>query len=170
MIGPVGEDLLTTARIAEFNKLRDEIASRSAHQHTLVGLGITAAGLLGALVAKDPRVLLVLPVVSSVCWLLWLDHHGAICRAGARADLLLKEVAGEGWQGRDAPPGFRDRTLFSAPLAVLFFLGPALALIALPLADDPDHRMRTVLWVAYGADCLLVALAGAFLISFLRER
>lgn len=64
-------------RRAEFEAYRQEILDRSGHQHTLLTLNLTAVSAAGGLVLSeygDPRVLLLLPIISSSIGLLWYDH------------------------------------------------------------------------------------------------
>lgn len=79
--------------IAEFNALRTEIVSNITAQTTIVGLGVTAIGVLvGVVAAKDgdDRLLLAIPLVS----LLVVALHGA---ASYRIGLIGNYIRIELW-------------------------------------------------------------------------
>lgn len=124
----------------EYLALRAEILSRSNAQHTIINLDVTILGsLIGISLASSsptaPLLLLAVPLVSNSLGFLYLDHHGAIQRAGryiedriepefrrfARSRSLMTWESffdGNHWRNSTA------RLLFWAPLSLLFLVGP----------------------------------------------
>jgi hypothetical protein len=69
----------------EFKALREEISRRSKDQLSLIQMNITAIGvILGFVISsvKDSRVLLIIPLVSSVLGIIYLDNAEAIQHIG----------------------------------------------------------------------------------------
>src|SRR6266705_6603407 len=88
-----GEPLPLKVALAEFAVLKQEIGYRSQAQLVLFGLNITAAGGIGSFavagsagsatgaVERD-AVWLILPLLSPVLGMMWLDHHRNIEQIG----------------------------------------------------------------------------------------
>src|SRR4051794_13754639 len=72
--------------LAQFNTLRGEITTRSTAQATLLTANITAIGVVGGLVFSDKGtgidVLLIVPILSPVLGMLWIDHAISIACIG----------------------------------------------------------------------------------------
>jgi hypothetical protein len=87
------------ALIAQFTALRAEIEYRTQAQANLVQLNITAIGALGGFGLSqyaDERVLLLIPVVSTMLGLFWLDHAAVIFEIGDFIrDRILPKLATE---------------------------------------------------------------------------
>jgi hypothetical protein len=69
----------------EFKALREEISRRSKDQLSLIQMNITAIGvILGFVIGyvKDSRVLLIIPLVSSILGIIYLDNAEAIQHIG----------------------------------------------------------------------------------------
>lgn len=82
--------------LAKFSSLRDEIAQRSAHQHTVINIAVTAVSTIAGFVLAnkaDPLLLLVVPFVSFALGALWYDHAINIDRIG-RAKQAVEEEFG----------------------------------------------------------------------------
>jgi hypothetical protein len=146
------------ASLAEYTALRAEIAQRSATQQALIALDLTAiASIVGfALTGRSSdSLLLIMPVVSSVLWLLWLDHHRNICLIGAY-------IRTELW--RDQLPSWE--TWFAArrsPLKELLFWGTIVIFysatsIAPLVVGWPAKDATAALWVltVFGVGLTLV--------------
>jgi hypothetical protein len=76
-----------TIVLAIYNSLRDEIKTRSTAQAGLVALNVTAIGVLGGFYfgkpESPPEILLLIPMVSSVLGMLWIDHAINIANQGS---------------------------------------------------------------------------------------
>lgn len=88
--------------LAEFNKLRDEIAGRSGAAWTLLGLNATVSSTVAGFVLAqkaNPLVLLLLPLLTPSLGLLFIDHATNIGNIGNYINTalkpLLREAAGE---------------------------------------------------------------------------
>jgi hypothetical protein len=69
----------------EFKVLREEISRRSRDQLSLIQINITAIGIILGFVfayAKDSRVLLLIPLISSILGTIYLDNAEAISHIG----------------------------------------------------------------------------------------
>jgi hypothetical protein len=83
---PAGEkSLQLSVLIAEANAIRQEITNRSNSQGTLMQVNITAAGAVASFALANHAyapILVVLPILSPVLGLLWMDHDAAILKLG----------------------------------------------------------------------------------------
>ena len=77
-------ELVVDAVLAEFAAMRAEIDRRSNEQHALMGLSITATATLAAFVISKDRyeLLPLVPVLTAVLGMRWLDHHRRIREIG----------------------------------------------------------------------------------------
>jgi hypothetical protein len=69
----------------EFEALRDEVNQRATHCRTLIDINVLASGTIRGFVFENPQrvpLLLLIPVLSPVLGLLWLDHSYAIRTMG----------------------------------------------------------------------------------------
>ena len=77
----VQKNHMLQARLAEYATQRTEIGWRTQAQQTLLGLNVTAAGLVGsAALSGDGRrpLLLLLPYLCTALGMAWLDHGRSI--------------------------------------------------------------------------------------------
>ena len=100
---------LLDVALAEFKALRDEIGSRSTSSHTLININVVASGVIGGLVVNNPgrvELLLLLPILSPVLGLLWLDHAHNIRNIGDYINTTLRPLMAR-------PPRRRERRVLS---------------------------------------------------------
>jgi hypothetical protein len=165
-----------TASLAEFGKLRDEIAGRSTALWTLVGLNATVSSAVAGFVLAqnaDPLLLLVLPLLTPALGLLIIDHAANIGQIGDYIDKVLKplvhEATGEprllcyeewvdAWESRP----LRRILAFGLPLILLFTVVPVYSLVfTVPLLTDGW------LWVLWGIGVLMTGFQVALWVAFL---
>jgi hypothetical protein len=92
---------LVNILLSEFNSLKSEIQARSKAQSSLISLNMTATAALGGFFFSDhggdPRILLLIPIVSSVLGMVYIDHAVSIGYIGRfiqyRVKPRLAEVA-----------------------------------------------------------------------------
>ena len=137
--------------LAEYQALRAEIQARSAAQSTMMQLTITALGALAALSFTqygDRVMLLLIPVISTILGLVWLDHAANISnigdfimqhlwpalRAASQAEKLPDYEAAVRSYER-TPGGFLR--LFGLPPFLIFILVPVVAIV---VAFDSSSR------------------------------
>jgi hypothetical protein len=68
---------MVDAILAEFNSLKEEIRSRSNDQSTILSLNVTVIGAIGGLYLSehaDPRILFLIPIISSLLGIRYIDH------------------------------------------------------------------------------------------------
>src|SRR5215472_774407 len=76
---------VATILIAQFTALRAEIQNRSTFQTTIVSINVTAIGVIsGFYFAQhgDPRVLFVLPILSPILGMMYVDQDANIGNIG----------------------------------------------------------------------------------------
>lgn len=147
-----------TILLAEYQALRTEIQTRSGAQSTLMQLTITAFGALAALSFTqygDRRMLLLIPVISTILGLVWLDHAANISNigdfimqrlwpalvAGSEADALPDyEVAVRAYE---RSPGVLLR-LFGLPPLLIFILLPIVAIVVAFDSSSQDWLFWTL--------------------------
>jgi hypothetical protein len=168
--------------LAEFGKLRDEIGGRSTAAWTLVGLSITSSATLAGFVLAqkaDPRLLLVLPLLTPSLGLLFMDHATNIGRIGDYINTVLKPVVREAACDRrllsyeEWVDAYEANTLerllpFGIPLVLAFTMVPVGALVY--LAPRIYEAWSWILWVL-GAivTCVQVGFWYRFLVPPLRR-
>src|ERR1035438_2161990 len=73
---------LVTIVLSEFNSVKSEIQSRSKAQSSLISLNMSAIAALGGFFFSehggDSRILLLIPIVSSVLGMVYMDHAVSI--------------------------------------------------------------------------------------------
>jgi hypothetical protein len=133
-----------TAILAEFNAIKEEIRARSSDQSTIISLNVTLVGVIGGFYFSDradPRILFLIPIVSSLLGMRYIDHVINIDNLGRFIQRKVKpqlntvlseeivdyEVFAESF-GRQT---FVRYLLFGLPIALLF-AGVPLAALALP--------------------------------------
>jgi hypothetical protein len=89
------DSVILQVTLAEFSVLRAEISKRSEAQNSLISLNITALGTVGGFVLSqraDLKLLLLLPILSPVLGILYLDHGTNIANIGRYIDERIKPV------------------------------------------------------------------------------
>jgi hypothetical protein len=139
VIGSVKEELQVL--LEEFKALKTEIGQRSAAQLNLVQINIVAAGSIsGAYFAHgiDPRILFLIPIISPILGLLWLDHDAVIRNLGKfiRAELKpeIDRRVGDlpDWEtlaGQAETRLLGRFFLLAGPISLTFFAIPLVALL-----------------------------------------
>jgi hypothetical protein len=80
------------AVLAEFNALRAEILFRATSQATLIQINVTAAGTIAVFALANANfrlAMIVIPILSPVLGILWLDHDATIKKLG---DFIEREI------------------------------------------------------------------------------
>ena len=158
--------------LAEFKALRDEIGSRATSSHLLVNLNAVASGVAGGLVVNNPghfELLLLLPILSPVLGLRWLDHAHNIRNIGDYINESLRPlIASAVGPGGETVLAWEEHVDRYERRVVLRFLPlgiPVLVLFAgVPIASlartacDIGSAWQWLLWVA-GALLTLCFLA-----------
>ena len=108
--------------LVEFERLRDEIDSRTQLSNQLLSYELAALGAGIAVLDKYPDVLLGLAAISTFLWLFWIDHTTQIYKIAAYIELKiarrLRAQGGEllGWERflRDIDAGGerRERAMY----------------------------------------------------------
>jgi hypothetical protein len=85
--GAQAEDksVIMSALVAEFNAMRAEILFRATSQATLMQLNITAAGTVAFFALADGAralTMIIIPILSPILGILWLDHDATILKLG----------------------------------------------------------------------------------------
>jgi hypothetical protein len=138
---PPGPKFAVDIALAEFNALRAEITTRMTAQAALVGVGLTALGVIVGFVVKengDPRLLLAIPPLAAGVNFLWAVENRQIGQLGRyiRIDLWQHLKAWTGielpsWEGLAAQRrvGFWNvvRSIFTDFTTTLIFAGAAVA-------------------------------------------
>ena len=141
VVRPEYKPTYATIVLAIYNSLRDEIKTRSTAQAGLVALNVTAIGVLGGFFfgkeENPPEILLLIPMVSSVLGMLWIDHAINIANQGS---FIQNVVMPELMQSIDLPsiPNYEVsiRRMEQRAGLRLFVLGAPILLIfaGIPLA------------------------------------
>lgn len=164
-------------RLAEYKKLKDEVANRSTLQSAIITLNIAAVGTLGGVVIGHQAnllILLLLIPLSTVLGLLWLDHAQTIARIGEyiRNSELLPHL-GERETGSRKPENYEDVVAKTSALDVstylvpffVIFIGPSIASIAATF-----HAVRGAeQWIFWSVDVLITSHCFSIWVIFLRS-
>jgi hypothetical protein len=144
-----------------FAACRAEILGRSAHQHTLLSINLTALAALAGVVLSghaDERLLLLLPIISGSIGLMWYDHARNIDSLG---DFIRQDLVGFGGYEKHIAALEKSewrRVPMTAALLLLFVAAPIAGLVI------PIHRVDGWLWVLWGVGVILsVACSVAFI-------
>jgi drug/metabolite transporter (DMT)-like permease len=169
------EKQVATALLTQFTALRAEIQNRSTFQATIVSVNITAIGVIAGFYFTqhaDPRVLFVIPILSPILGMMYVDHDVNIGNIGrfiqssiipelARvtgvAGLPDYEVFVREFERRGSFRVF----VFGIPVLFMFALLPLGALI-LPFL--PDTSRHPTLWAPAGVGSILVV---AFIVAWM---
>jgi hypothetical protein len=82
---PEDKSVIMSALVAEFNAMRAEILFRATSQATLMQLNITAAGTVAFFALADGTralTMIIIPILSPILGILWLDHDATILKLG----------------------------------------------------------------------------------------
>lgn len=168
--------------LAEFGKLRDEIAGRSGSAWTLLGLNATVSSAVAGFVLgrqANPMLLLLLPVLTPALGLLVIDHATNIGNIGQYINTVLKpllqDAAGERrllcyeeWVDQYEEQPIRRLLPFGIPLVLLFNVVPVGSLIY-----TATHIPNAWMWVLWSLGAVMtvvqVGFWGAFLLPPLRR-
>jgi len=171
-----GTSRLLEVALAEFKALRDEIGSRATSSHTLININAVASGVAGGLVVNNPNrveLLLLLPILSPVLGLLWLDHAHNIRNIGDYINATLRPLItgaiGPGGEAALAWEAHVDRYEQRALLRFVPLGVPVLVLFAaVPVASlawTAGHIGSTWWWLLWVGGALLTL---SFLVLWLR--
>lgn len=144
----------------QFRALRSEIDRRSSAQLSLIQLNVSGVGIIaGAFLSEisiDARILFIIPVISPMLGLLWLDNAVAIRKLGLYIqDALLPFIV---QHAGGAVPNYesyvrkleKDRigrgALLGLPVLVIFGVIPLLALL-LPFLQGTLATMKNELFI-----------------------
>lgn len=130
--------------LAQFNTLRDEIKTRSTAQAALLTANITAIGVIGGFVFSDKGqgadVLLVIPILSPMLGMLWIDHAISIACIGTFLQRTVTPALAK-VIGVPALPDYEEKVreleartglrvfVFGFPIFLLFAVLPMAALL-----------------------------------------
>jgi len=165
--------------LAQFEALRAEIASRSQAQASMMQLTITALGAIAALAFSEhgeKLMLLVVPIVSAILGLIWIDHAANITNLGnfIRTEIMpaLKAAAGmanlpdyEVAVVRYEQKRSAVMRLFGLPPFLVFLLTPAVTMV---LAYGGVENRDWMFWTLFGLDLFLMAVFTAYWLPWLR--
>jgi hypothetical protein len=90
---PEDKSVIMSALVAEFNAMRAEILFRATSQATLMQLNITAAGTVAFFALADGArapTMIIIPMLSPILGILWLDHDATILKLGRFIKTNLK--------------------------------------------------------------------------------
>jgi hypothetical protein len=167
MVRPEYKSTYATIVLAIYNSLRDEIKTRSTAQAGLVALNITAIGVMGGFFfgkgENPPEILLLIPMVSSVLGMLWIDHAINIAKQGR---FIENVVMPELMQSIDLPsiPNYEVsiRRMEKRAGLRLFVLGTPILLI---FAGIPLAAILYAFYVAKPATSNSVRFLGPAIVS-----
>jgi hypothetical protein len=151
-VRPEYKTTYATIVLAIYNSLRDEIKTRSTAQAGLLALNVTAIGVMGGFFfgkgENPPEILLLIPMVSSVLGMLWIDHAINIANQGS----FIQKVVMPALQSIDVPsiPNYEVsvRRMEKRAGLRLFVLGAPILLI---FAGIPLAAMLYAFYVAKSA-------------------
>lgn len=96
MSGNENKEVVLNVVLAEFEALRGEITDRASAAYTLLNLNITATAAVAGFVLSDkadPRLLLILPLLSPALGMLFIDHSYNITNLGNYINKRLRPLA-----------------------------------------------------------------------------
>ena len=177
------DDARRQTALAEFSALRTEIDARSAAQHQLMALNVTALAATGGFVISNnasPLLLLMLPLVSSALGILWHGQDRTIGNIGTYIKDVLKPIIVETSGGDERLVSWEEqvdvheRSWHSRflPLAVplfIFFAGFSIVGLTLGLFAIIDAEAHSPeIWTISGLGVGMVLAYLWLWISFLR--
>jgi drug/metabolite transporter (DMT)-like permease len=168
---------VATVLLSQFTALRAEIQNRSIIQASIVSLNITAIGLIAGFVFAqhaDPRVMFVIPILSPILGMVWVDHDVSIGNIGRFIqNAIMPELARAA--GATGLPDYevyvREREgrgrfrvfVFGIPILFMFALLPLMALILPFLPGMHTVRHPTLLAPVGLGSILLLAFSIAWM-------
>jgi hypothetical protein len=173
--GPDSSAVLSVA-LAEFGKLRDEIAGRSNTLWTLLALNATVSSTVAGFVLAqkaDPLLVLLLPLLAPSLGLLVIDHATNIGNIGEYINTVIKplihEATGEPrllryeeWVDKWETRSTRRVLAFGLPLILLFTVVPVASLVyTIP------HLDNGTVWALWATGLALTAFQVALWVAFL---
>ena len=142
-------------RRAEFQAYRQEISDRSGHQHALLTLNLTVLSVVAGFVLSDhadPRLLLLLPIVSSAMGLLWYDHARNIDSLGDQIRVKLKPLGGYEERIAELEAVEWRRIPMTLSLLILFVATPVAGLVI------PFDLVHGGYWLLWGTGAVMSAI------------
>lgn len=166
--------------IEQFRSIRTEIDRRTSAQLSLIQLNVTGVGVIaGAFLSEieiDIRVFFIIPVISPMLGLLWLDHAVAIRYLGKFIQDSLHPFLEHRVQNsvpnfetfvRELEKDLRSRTLLlGLPIFTFFGIIPFFALI-LPFVYGTLEEMREELLVFAMPGALALIIFSIFLFQYI---
>lgn len=167
---------VVSVALAEFGKLRDEIAGRSTTLWTLLGLNATVSSAVAGFVLAqnaDPLLVLLLPLLTPALGLLVLDHATNIGNIGEYINTVIKPVVQEAaseprllcyeeWVDQWETRPVRRVLAFGLPLVLLFNVVPVYSLLyTIP------HLRNGTLWALWATGLTMTAFQIAVWVAFL---
>jgi len=145
--------------------MRAEILNRSTTQAAIAGLHVTAvATIVGVIINQDQyRDLgLLIPFISPLLGLLYLDHHATIARLSRRIEAYYTAVSLPTYQGESimVRRSLPYLCLYLLPTVLLYALAPGIALVWLSM--DVFTRWELIAWragIAWVAFYVAIAIA-----------
>jgi hypothetical protein len=159
-----GED--QEVRLAEYAALRAELAQRLSSQQALVALNLTAvATIVGFVLVKhsSKSLLLLVPVVSSVLGLLWLDHNRTVRQIATYIGTELWDGRTQSWEKWSGEKDARSKELlYWGAIATVYGVTSVC-----PLAVGwPAESASTGVWLLTAGGVLLTLLfLGAYVMA-----
>jgi hypothetical protein len=167
---PNEKSLQMNVLIAEFNAVREEIIYRATSQGTLMQINITAAGAVASFALVNyayAPMLIIIPILSPVLGVLWLDHDASIMKLGNYIRHRLKadyeRVAPFNYPDYQryvelSPTTRADIFNFSTAVAVTFGFLPFIALLYVSYVSFVTYRRDYVLFGTFLAPAILAVL------------
>jgi hypothetical protein len=180
---PEDKPVIMNALLGEFNAIRAEIIFRATSQATLIQINIAAAGTVAVFALSDKThalTMIVIPILSPVLGILWLDHDATIMKLGGFIKSELKSaykrvVANfefpdyESYaETKDALPVPRFAILnFTVAVFATFGVLPVAALLYVVYQFYQSNNLHSVPFLATAVLAILLLLM--FLIQFVRR-
>jgi hypothetical protein len=166
-----------SVRLAEYIKIKDEVANRSTLQSALVALNVAVVGTLGGIAIGyhgHALILLLLTPLSSALGLLWLDHAQTIARIGdyVRSNLVPHLVE---WERRPGnPESYEEVAHRTSPLDATTYFMPFFVIFIAPSIASAAATVHAVNgieeWAFWGADVLISFYCFSIWVICLRVR
>jgi hypothetical protein len=180
--GIPGEDksVAMNALVAEFNAMRAEIIFRATSQASLMQINITAAGTIAVFALANTKyalAMVIIPILSPVLGIFWLDHDMTIMKLGTFIEKELKPAYARMVPGFKIPD-YQDYTSridvlpkprlsilnFNVAILVTFGLLPLASLLYVAYVVD-NVRSSTFL----GPAAVAVVILLMFFLQFTRK-
>lgn len=176
---PKNPESALTIQVAlmEFQKLRDEITSRSNNQATLISLTITASGLVVGFSISESNtelLLLILPILAPALGLLFVDHALTILRLGKHIDLkiapVLRDLTGQATLMKHEEDIYKSRRQivgdifpFGSATLVLFNVVPIVSIVI-------TSQFLGAAWInmVWTLGLVLTTIEASFMIHYIR--